>query len=72
MRLAQVTAITAGAGEWLDAPTLATVKRVVAGVLTIMVCDSQGDASPRWRYGRLPMPRRRMGCGLYMRFWTGQ
>jgi hypothetical protein len=40
----QVTAIAAGGGEWPDAPTLATVKRVVSGILAVMVSDSQGDA----------------------------
>jgi hypothetical protein len=40
----QVTAIAVGGGDWPDAPTLATVKRVVTGILAAMVCDMQGDA----------------------------
>jgi hypothetical protein len=40
----QVATIAAGGGDLPVAPTLATVQRMVAGVLTIMMRDGHGDA----------------------------
>jgi hypothetical protein len=40
----QVTRIAADRGDWPDAPTLATVKRVVTGMLAVMSRDDHGDA----------------------------
>jgi hypothetical protein len=36
--------IAAGGGDLPDAPMLATMQRMVAGVLTVMMRDGHGDA----------------------------
>jgi hypothetical protein len=40
----QVTRMAAGGGEWPDVPTLATVQRVVTGILAVLIRDDNGNA----------------------------